>query len=546
MAAVLAFAVVFSFWLERDLIFGSDEYLWLELAGLGDLGSYFHPYGGHLILVPFLSWRLLLDLFGTDFTAFSIVQVIGLTISAALLYTYAKRRIGPILALSPMIMLLFAGTGWSPLMQPMIGMQFLFALVPGLAAMLALEREDLRGDIGACVLLCVAMASFSEAAAFLAGAAVAVALAPNWRRRAWVVVIPGVLYFAWHLWGRQFGAEPIELSSVPWLLTYISDSLGVIASSIFGQSYLIGSGHWTLIRLQGYDFNQLTAGIVIAMLEGLLVWRAFWLLRRRVGGIPRSVWAPIVILVTLWILQGLVFNANRTPAEIRYIYAGTLLLLMVVAEMLRGVRTTWLTVTVAAVLTAAAVVGNIPHFREGRQALYAASITARADMAVIELDGHHIGHTFTPNIDAADIVDSGLSFNTGPWLKVTKRFGSPAYSLAQLAAADEPVRVQADQLAARALEPMLEPVERAPRKGCKQFGTPDGGQVDVALPAGGAVLTASRASPVKLRRWADEFSIQLGKVAAGEPVALRLPADKAAVPWMLRFKRGGSIDVCSP
>ena len=93
---------------------------------------------------------------------------------------------------------------------------------------------------------------------------------------------------------------------------------------------------------------------------------------------------------------------------------------------------------------------------------------------------------------------------------------------------------------------MLEPVERAPRKGCKQFGTPDGGQVDVALPAGGAVLTASRASPVKLRRWADEFSIQLGKVAAGEPVALRLPADKAAVPWMLRFKRGGSIDVCSP
>ena len=63
---------------------------------------------------------------------------------------------------------------------------------------------------------------------------------------------------------------------MPWLLTYISDSLGVIASSIFGQSYLIGSGHWTLIRLQGYDFNQLTAGIVIAMLEGLLVWRAFW------------------------------------------------------------------------------------------------------------------------------------------------------------------------------------------------------------------------------------------------------------------------------
>ena len=141
--------------------------------------------------------------------------MIGLTIPAALLYTYAKRRIGPILALSPMIMLLFAGTGWSPLMQPMIGMQFLFALVPGLAAMLALEREDLRGDIGACVLLRVAMASFSEAAAFLAGAAVAAALAPNWRRRAWVVVIPGVLDFAGDLLGRQFGAEPIELRACP-------------------------------------------------------------------------------------------------------------------------------------------------------------------------------------------------------------------------------------------------------------------------------------------------------------------------------------------
>ena len=52
------------------------------------------------------------------------------------------------------------------------GFTVLLSLAAGLGALLALDRGDLRGDVCACLLLCLGLATYSDALPFVAGAAV--------------------------------------------------------------------------------------------------------------------------------------------------------------------------------------------------------------------------------------------------------------------------------------------------------------------------------------------------------------------------------------
>lgn len=543
MVGAMVAAACLIFWLERGLIYGWDEFIWLEMAGLApDAQALFHPYGGHLIVFPYAIWRAMLELFGEDFTAFSIVQVAGLSLLASLLYVYAKRRIGPILALAPAITMLFLGSAWAVLLEPMIGIQFLAALVPGLAAVVMLERNDRLGDAAACGLLVLALMGFSEAVPFLIGAIVAVLVGPDWKRRLWVVVVPAVAYGAWRLWAAKYEPTGLLYSNIPFLPAYFTDALAVFTSAIFGLGPLVGSGPWTTIRLQTFDIGYLSEGVVFTVIELLAIGTAIWMLRRR-GPIPRTLWPPLAILLAFWVELGVVLVPGRTAAESRYLYAGVLVLLLVVVEMLRGVKTTRVTVTVALALTGAAVVGNLARFHEGRQTLDAIQKEARADMAVIELAGKDGDPTFTPNLRAPYLVPGALDLNVGPWLQVVDRYGSPADSIPQLRSQSEDVREQADTLAMKLLGLRLADASAAGGRRCRRIGAA-GGPTEAILPPGGAIVKAERDSGVALRRWSDEFAARLGDVHAGQPATLAIPPDASDVPWRLSVTAGGSLEVC--
>ena len=543
MAGAIVVAAAFIFWLQRGLTYGWDEFIWLELAGLApDPGSFFHPYGGHLIAFPYFVWRGMLELFGASFTAFSIVQVFGLSLLAAVLYVYAKRRIGPILALAPAIMMLFLGSAWAVLLGPMIGIQFLAALLPGLAAVLVLERGDRAGDAAACLLLCFALAGFSEAVPFLIGATVAVFLSPNWKRRIWVVAVPAIAYGIWRLWAAKYEPTGFLSHNVLFLPAYFADALAVFTSAIFGLGPLVGSGPWTTIRLQSFDIGYLSEGIVFTVIELLAIAIAIGLMRRR-GPIPRTFWPPLAILLAFWVELGIVLVPGRTAAESRYLYAGALVLLLVVVEMLRGVKTTRVTVGIALALTAAAVAGNLARFHDGRQTLDAIQKEARADMAVIELAGKNGDQTFTPNLAAPFLVPGALDLNVGPWLQVVDRYGSSADSIPQLRSQSEDVREQADTLAVKLLGLELAAAPGAAAQRCRRAG--GAGPTEIALPRGGAVLKPSRDSAVALRRWSDEFATSLGNVRGGRTVVVSIPGDASKVPWRLSFDQGGPVEVCA-
>ena len=71
------------------------------------------------------------------------------------------------------------------------------------------------------------------------------------------------------------------------------------------------------------------------------------------------------------------------------------------------------------------------------------------------------------------------------------------------------------------------------------------GPREVDLPAGGAVLSAEGRAQVELRRFADSPQ---GSYSVGpDPVALQIPADSLAQPWVVSLADGdGSVEVCAP
>jgi hypothetical protein len=542
LAAAMAVGIAFIFWLQRDLAFADDSFNWLALSGLGSDKVLIEPYGGHLIFTPLLVFKAVLGIVGASYTGFGVVQVVLLILLSGLLYEYGRRRVGPLLALPAAVIVLFLGSSWNVLMQPMLGIQFLCALVPGVAALLALERDDRRGDIAACVLLTLASWGFEMGLAFVVGAGVGIAMRSDRWRRAWIVGIPLLIYGIWRVWATQYGDSGLHLSNLLWVPAYAVDSLGVVAVSLFGLFYWVGAGQFTYLKLNGFDINRFGEGVVLLALE---VFAAFLIVRRlRLRGrIPTTLWIAVAVLVTLWIEQGLALSPDRTPGEIRYIFPDTVVFLLVAVEAARGIRATRLAVIAAAALTVVAVVGNLARFKEGRDVLAEYSPPANAAITVVELGGSNIPPGFNPALDAPEAfaVDRGVYFGAGSIQEIAAKFGSPGYTVPELLSQSEAVRRSADVVAAHALGIHTEP-GGASGRACH----PQRGASDIAvLPPGKSILVSRRPSPMFARRFASRYVIEVGHVAPDSPVALRIPSDSADTPWRIQAPSSAGLTVCA-
>ena len=89
---------------------------------------------------------------------------------------------GELPALAPALVLLFFGSSWQMIITG-LGFNVVFSVAMGLGALLALERGDRIGDLLACGLLLVSVATLSIGLAFLVGVATSVLLGSDRRRR---------------------------------------------------------------------------------------------------------------------------------------------------------------------------------------------------------------------------------------------------------------------------------------------------------------------------------------------------------------------------
>lgn len=488
-----------------------------------DLGYLLGPYNGHLQLGGKLIYEATFAVFGADYTAFVLINVAALCASVGLVFELARRRIGPLAALAPCVLLLFLGFAREVLLWP-FDVHTLAAIALGLGAFLALEREDRRGDVLACALLIASIATIEVGIALLVGIAVLVALRPDRLRRAWIFILPAALYAAWWIWARKFHQDQSALSL---------DNLDLIPKTVFySAAAVLGSLTGTNPVIPATYITAVTwFGKALAVLAALAV--AVRLAQRKV---PHALWAWLAVVLFYWVTMG----AAARPAEgSRYVFFGAVGVLLVAAMALQGRVGKRLTVGIV-VVAALALPANIAQLRSGHETdvLHHDAGVSRAEFAMLELAANRVDPEYIasadPNVSA---VGGGLfiPIPAGAYLRSVQRNGSAAFTLAELREQPEELRKIADITLADAIGLEPEAIEKpADADRCPVFSPAAGsGTASFPLRPGRTTFGPAGRQPVTvgLRRFADEQSGVLEELPPGAWRALEIPRDAAAEPW---------------
>ena len=498
--------------------------------------SLLDQHANHLIIGPVLIYKAIQHTLGMDSQVpYAVASVILFIASVAMLFVYLRRRLGDWVALAAVLPVLVMGTAYEDLLST-FQMSYTGSVAFGIGALLAIERDDRRGDVLTCILLLASLAFAEVALGFTAAVIVAIALQGGQLRRAWVPAIPIVLYAAWYVTFRHDGLyTPNSLSvhniatSFPYVLDGFASSLG----SFFGLGSVVQSSTGAIA------WGRPLLVLVIALV-------CVWGLR---SGRPFRGWVlvPAVAGVTFWVLTAANYNFARPPYAGRYQYVGAVFLLLIAAEL--GAR--WrprldMLVAIFAVAAAAAL-GNFGALRDGYRAKEAVSSTVRGGLSGLEIAANTVAPSFVLTPEDSDVNSFGL-LTAKDYLPAVMDFGSPAYTQGELAEAPEAAREAADKVMAAALPIRFQPLGVVPRSrllGRCTLITPSRGTSVAVLPPGGALLDGApgASEQLRLRRFAaSSFPVSLGTLRG--VARLEIPRDASARPWELQVIGTGSVGVC--
>ncbi|MBS1887195.1 MAG: hypothetical protein JSU06_08405 [Actinobacteria bacterium] len=505
-------------------------------------GSFLEPHNEHIVIVPVAITKALLAIFGmTSNTPEQVVMGITLLAAATLIFVYARRRVGPWMALFGAVIVLFLGSAWWTLLWPFEN-EFTLPLCFGLGALLVLERRDTRGDVLGCALLSLATISGSLGICFVAAAFVELLLEHRERgwRRAYVFAIPLLLYVAWYLgWGHK-AEHHLTLANILTAPAYVAEGF---ASSLNALTGLGAAPHEPTAAATDWGPALLIAAVALIILGQL-----------RRPGVSKGLWIILAAGVGFWLLAGINFIPGRAPSSVRYIYPGVVFTLLIAAELLRKWPLGPRGLLIAACATAAMVGPNLAQFKEGHQFLQAQTVITRADLAAIEIARDTVAPTFDLASEQIAGSPSLTPISAGPYLEAVGRWGSPAYSLAELEAAPEGGRHWADVVLSEAL-PITHETKpgfslRAPSGvACATLLPGKAPSTQVPLkPGTTATVEVARGAPaaISLRRFAqDEFPVAVASVEGGTTTTVQIPRDRAPNPWYAHVEATQTARVCS-
>ena len=431
-AIVLAAALIL-YETRGTTLYNDELSMFQSFAGGFDAETVFTPRNGHLLAVASLLYEAVFSAFGTDYLVLRIVDVLGLAALAVVLFEYLRRRVGSWLAFAPVVVVLFLGASWETILWPLSIATFGFALAAGIGALLCIERRDRRGDLAACALLILALACHSIALPFVVGIAVTLLWRKRNRGRAWVFLVPFVLYVIWWLWALKFDTSPALDSVNVWLIpAYAAEALAVVLASLTGLGATIsGDGLNPTIEIETGWGRLLAIAAVVAL--------AIRLSRRRV---PIELVATLAILATYWSLAALSLGPERAPDESRYILPGAVLVLLVAANALAGIRLPSAARVAVVVVAAIAVLTGVRQLHDGSLFLRDYSVRAKATAAGIEEAKASVPQGYEPRNDPAlaDVVPPQLPLIADQYLAGASEFGSIAYDRRELE--DEPLAAE--------------------------------------------------------------------------------------------------------
>jgi hypothetical protein len=560
--AVLALAMVAAagllLYLTRGFTFYYDEWNFLINRQEFTADALLRPHNEHNVMVAVLLFKGLWELVGLDhYLAFRVLVVALHLLCGGLLYVYARRRVGPVLALAPAVIVLFLGTAWEIILWP-FEVQFLIPIAAGLGAFMLLERRELRADLWASGLLVLALAGGSLGIPVLLGAGVDILFRPDrFRRLARVVALPAALYVAWLREYDPFRHRFGTYESVP---GFVFEQLGSALAAVAGFQY-------HSVRTPAL----VAAGLLIVVLAE----------RFARGKVDRGRLAAVVAMaVAYWAALALYRPWVADQEASRFLYGGAVLVLLALLEVARGRRPGPRALAVVGVLVLLSAASNLDDLRDGASRVRAYSNYVEPGLGALELTRGHVRADFQPEpARAPDIV-------AGRYFRAVDRWGSPADRPREILTRAPGPRAAADIVLVEALRLELRPGRLPARPGplprvdaavngtaraaggCLRF-TPSGpGALEVRLPAGGAALAAKGPVDVQLRRFGDSFQADQSapqldlfggnrqafgrgvlrartlRLESGRPGVLRIPADAAPTPWHARAVSTTPLTVC--
>ena len=162
----------------RLTFFGDDWRFLLERRGFS-LDAFLDPHNDHIALLPVAIYKTLLKIFGmSSALPFQVLSTGIFLLSNIALFAYLRLRVGDELALLGVTLVLFLGAAWVDLLWS-FQIALSGSIVSGLAALLAIERNERRADVIACALLVTATAFSELGIPFAFAALVSVALVPS-------------------------------------------------------------------------------------------------------------------------------------------------------------------------------------------------------------------------------------------------------------------------------------------------------------------------------------------------------------------------------
>ena len=423
--ALLAVGMVLSVWLELSLnsklSLQADEWVpLLNRPGWG-VAQIFDAYNGHPTMIPMVIYKAVQELFGMDSARPVQILLAGtLVVTNLLLFIYLRRRVGDWAALIGTVMILFLGAAFEILIFPFT-INFTGAIAAGIGALVALDRDDRKGDLTAAALLVVGVFFSLLIVPFIAAAAVEWWLNPRDRKdRAFVPAISIVLLALWWLiWGR--GSEGgLEFSTITALPGNCFDILGAGFTSLFGLATGNGS--------EQEQPNLIWGQLMTLIAAGLAWWRI-----RILGRPPRDFLIVVSGLVTYLVMLGLSITPPdqfeepiRRPTFPRFQFVTAIFLLMIASTLLRDVLIRPLFLVAAAVIAAFSIQGGISLMVEQvRDRWEPASMYVRTYLTGIELAGSAAKADAPINLLAVEV-------DVGGYQETANRFGSPALQRSEI------------------------------------------------------------------------------------------------------------------
>lgn len=553
----MAIAAALLLWEARGTTITVDEWSWGFAARTDfDLDAFVEPHNGHFQAVMVLLTKGALQVFGADAgLPLRVVAVAVHLATAGCVFLLMRQAIGAVAALAPSVLVLFLGAAHDGIVGSH-GMSVTITVLTGLAAWLAIQRRATAWDVVAAALLTIGAATETTIMPFVLGAAAMIALdRESPRSRYWVVAVPVAVYALWWLgWGHTEESD-VAIANFAALPAFAFDALAAALGSIAGVFTVTGS------RTAGFAL-----GPGQALAGGLLMVTLFLALDRRYRpGIASA--APMVALLSFWLMISGVASPDRQPWSSRFIYISVVLLLLVLATEIAASPARR---KAAAILSCVCALSLLPNIREITYAGDGAREQAEVNKAVMGA-ADLLGAGAPPAVLLEDPNDQvagqlvDLAFPLERYRASSRRFGAPTYSLPQIEAAGPVARGAVDRLLARALSIEVAPVERGPRPlppvGAKQTGgvlerargcvryvpLVSGAQVNLELPAGGLWIRPAAGPPVPIgaRRFDDGFGIDAGQALGGRPSLLALPPRPASGGWRAQLIPGQPLLLCA-